>query len=361
MMQMHADKGTGDSSDDTDGGRVNPQIAQISQMRCDVEGIERAEGTRRRAWIAVVACVSLAAACGGGAEAPTGTAAPVTPTAVSAVPSPAPSVEVTATPAPATSPTVQPGVTPAPVADALEPIGFPLDPATRTDRVTGTPGTHVVSAGAGATVRETSERLQVSDDPVQANEDGWNCRVHVEYEGRSAVDWYVQPGQPVHATMDGEAMLILNTVSNAFDHYGVPREPYLGNPDRARAPVSPFPGPGGGMGLYVSIVNDRYRIDLGHLSLDATIANVPAGAFSDGHSRSTDYRATFAVPRSAASGDIIATWRVRRGDVVGFTGDTGYSEAPHLHYAITRRSDGAALCATEEAGFEDGGWLLRGG
>jgi murein DD-endopeptidase MepM/ murein hydrolase activator NlpD len=52
---------------------------------------------------------------------------------------------------------------------------------------------------------------------------------------------------------------------------------------------------------------------------------------------------------------------VRRGDVVAFTGDAGYSEAPHLHYAITRRSDGAALCATREAGFADNGWLVRGG
>ena len=69
----------------------------------------------------------------------------------------------------------------------------------------------------------------------------------------------------------------------------------------------------------------------------------------------------FSVPRVSSVGDIIATWQVRRGDVVGFTGDAGYSEAPHLHYAITRRSDGAALCATGEAGFADNGWLLRGG
>jgi hypothetical protein len=227
--------------------------------------------------------------------------------------------------------------------------------------VTGAVGSRVIVAGNGATVRETSEQLQVSDDADLANADGWDCRVHLEYEGEPAVDWYVQPGQPVYATMDGTATLILNTVVNAFDYYGVPREPYIGNPDRARAPISPFPGPGGGMGLYVSITNERFRIDLGHLSLDATIAHVPDAAFGSGYSRSTDYRARFSVPRSSPTGDLIATWQVRRGDVVGFTGDAGYSEAPHLHYAITRRSDGAALCATAEAGFADNGWLLRGG
>ena len=66
--------------------------------------------------------------------------------------------------------------------------------ATKTDRVTGIVGSRVIVAGAGASVLETSERLQVSDDPDLANEDGWDCRVHVEYEGKPAVDWYVQPG-----------------------------------------------------------------------------------------------------------------------------------------------------------------------
>jgi hypothetical protein len=271
----------------------------------------------------------------------------------------------TATVAPTSTPIAEPTPTPTiaatPSLDALEPIGFPLDPEMKTDRVAGVVGSRSIVAGGGATVRETSERLQVSDDTDLANEDGWDCRVHVEYEGKPAVDWYVRPGTPVYATMDGTATLFLNTVVNAFDYYGVPREPYIGNPDRARAPISPFPGPGGGMGLYVSIINDRYRVDLGHLTLGATIAHVPAGAFSGGYSRSTDYAVTFSAPRASSVGDIIATWQVRRGDVVAFTGDAGYSEAPHLHYAITRRSDGAALCATREAGFADNGWLVRGG
>ena len=54
----------------------------------------------------------------------------------------------------------------------------------------------------------------------------------------------------------------------------------------------------------------------------------------------------------------LASWAVRRGDVVGYSGDAGYSEAPHLHYTV-RRQGGGLLCPTAEAGFEDGGWLFR--
>lgn len=208
-------------------------------------------------------------------------------------------------------------------------------------------------------MRETSERLQVSSDPIEANRDGWDCRVHVEYESNPAADWYVQPGQPVRATMDGDATLIINTVVNAFDYYGVSREPYIGNPDRARAPVSPFAGPGGGMGVYVSVTNDRYRTDYGHFALAPTIASVPGSAFAGGYSRTFDYAAAFATPRAVSAGDVIATWHVRRGDVIGYTGDTGYSEAPHLHYAIIDRTTGLRLCPTSEPGFTAAGWLTR--
>ena len=113
------------------------------------------------------------------------------------------------------------------------------------------------------------------------------------------------------------------------------------------------------MGVYVSVANDQFRTDYGHLSLAPTIAGVPEGAFAAGYSRATDYASMFATPRSAGVGDTIATWPVHRGDVIGFTGDTGYSEAPHLHYAVTRLSDGARLCPTNEPGFDDAGWLMR--
>jgi hypothetical protein len=264
----------------------------------------------------------------------------------------------TAERSPSPTSTSTPGATVTPAA-RLEPIGFPLDPLLHADRVVGKVGARRIEAGAGPTLFDYSSRQQAAADPGQANESGWDCRVHLEYENAPAVDWYVQPGEPVRSTMDGIATLIINTTVNAFDFYGVSREPYIGNPDRARAPVAPFPGPGGGMGVYVSVANDGFRTDYGHFSLAPAIAGVPDSAFFGGYTRATDYASTFAVPRSAGAGDMIATWPVRRGDVIGFTGDTGYSEAPHVHYAITRLLDGEQLCPTNEPGFDDGGWLLR--
>jgi murein DD-endopeptidase MepM/ murein hydrolase activator NlpD len=216
------------------------------------------------------------------------------------------------------------------------------------DTVAGAAGSRVIETGAGPTIADYTEHDQPSDDPVRANASGWNCRVHVEYEGTPAVDWYVPIGTPVYATMDGTATLIVNTVANAFDYYGVDREPYIGNPDRSRAPLSPFPGPGGGMGVYVAVMNDRYRTDYGHLSLAPTLGVVPDGAFAAPYGRAFDYTSTFALPRSFDYGAQVATWRVRRGDVIGYTGDAGYSEAPHLHYVVTERATGERVCVTGE-------------
>ncbi len=243
--------------------------------------------------------------------------------------------------------------------EARQPLGYPLDPAGRTDAVTGALGSRTIAVGAGPNVREASEGRQATGDPVDEDAYGWNCATHVEYEGTPAVDWYVQAGTPVYATMDGTATLLVNTVVNAFDYYGVDREPYTGDPDRSRAPVSPFPGPGGGMGVYVSVINDEYRTDYGHLSIDATAANVPADAFVAPYSPAYAYASAFATTRGLSAAAFVATWEVRRGDVIGFTGDSGYSEAPHLHYQITRRPDGMKLCPTGEAGFAGGGWLSR--
>ena len=260
----------------------------------------------------------------------------------------------TATPTRAPSRTPTPAPTPTPTPEpAPEPAGFPLDPDLRTDAVVGEPGSRRVVAGGGATVREASIDWQTGDDPL-ANQFGRNCRVHTEYEGgEPAVDWYVPAGTPVYATMDGTATLYINTIANAFDYYGVDREPYLGNPDRSRAPIAPFPGVSGGMGVWVSIESARYRADYGHLDLDASATIVPDVFFG------IDYRTIYAAPRAGAPDAVVASLEVRRGDVIGYTGDAGYSEAPHLHYQIVRLSDGAQLCPTSEEGFADGGWLER--
>src|SRR5690606_7747969 len=138
--------------------------------------------------------------------------------------------------------------TPAPGKD--EPTGFPIAPETILGVVTGEAGSRGTDWEGGTSAAEYSRDLQVSDDADAANSMGWNCRTHVEYEGVPAVDWYIPTGTPIYATMDGQATLYIVSLPNAFGYYGADREPFLGNPDRSRALLSPFPGPGGGKGVF---------------------------------------------------------------------------------------------------------------
>jgi murein DD-endopeptidase MepM/ murein hydrolase activator NlpD len=224
--------------------------------------------------------------------------------------------------------------------------------------VTGEVGDRSIEWETGPTALEYTRDSQRLDDPDAANRSGWNCRVHVEYEGRPAVDWYIPAGTPVFATMDGTATLYAITTANGFDYYDVPREPYLGNPDRQRAGIDPFPGPSGGTGVYVEVDSGLFLTVSAHLDLRATARAVPPGAFYAGYSTNTDF-ATLFSDISADGGAAIAQWQVRRGDLIGYSGDAGYSEAPHLHYTVQRSGSNALLCPTAEAGFEDGGWLLK--
>jgi hypothetical protein len=159
--------------------------------------------------------------------------------------------------------------------------------------------------------------------------------------------------------MDGTASLMINTVSNPFDVYGVSREPYLGNPDRARAPVVPFPGPGGGMGVFVRIRNSAFQAEMGHLELIATSGVVPREAWVGGLGPDTGFASRFRELHDFRVADLAATWEVRAGDLIGYSGDSGYSEAPHLHYTIRRAGFANLLCPTTEPGFDDAGWLFR--
>jgi murein DD-endopeptidase MepM/ murein hydrolase activator NlpD len=241
----------------------------------------------------------------------------------------------------------------------LEPFGFPVNPALRTGLVIGAVGSRTIEWGQGPIVRDYSRDDQPSDDPVRANAAGWNARTHVEYEGQPAVDWYLPIGTPVVATTDGTATLLVNTVANPFDVYGVSREAYIGNPDRSRAPISPFPGPGGGQGVFVRVENRRFRTDYAHLELAPTVGLVPDWAWLGGYSANHPFAEEFAALRDFRVATPIASWDVQKGDTIGFTGDSGYSEAPHLHYTIRRAGEGSLLCPTTEAGFQDGGWLFR--
>ena len=211
----------------------------------------------------------------------------------------------------------------------------------------------------GLTAEAYSRDLQPSANADAANGMGWDCRVHVEYEGQPAVDWYIPVGTPVRSTLDGRATMYLVSLPNAFDYYDVNREPYIGNPDRDRAPLSPFPGPGGGKGVFIEVTNDAFATEYGHLNLEMTLPVVPEGAYLDGFSQAYDYATAFGTMRAFNDYTAIASWDVRAGDVIGYSGDSGYSEAPHLHYTVQRAGTSNLLCPTTEAGFEDEGWLFR--
>ena len=276
---------------------------------------------------------------------------------------PAPTASVTALPlataSPSPAPTPSATAAPTPAVESTEPRGFPIDPSMKVGLVVGVSPERSIAWGAGPDALSYSRDDQPSDDPERANGAGWNCRVHVEYEGQPAVDWYVPVGTPILATMDGTATLNVVTVSNAFDYYGAGREPYFGNPDRSRAVVAPFAGVSGGKGVFVRVENDEFVTDYGHLDPGLTIAAVEPAAFLPGYAPDSDYATLFAPLRDFRVFTTVARWTAKRGDVIGFSGDSGYSDVPHLHYAVRRAGATSLLCPTAEAGFEDGGWLLK--
>ncbi|MEX0683918.1 MAG: M23 family metallopeptidase [Dehalococcoidia bacterium] len=297
-----------------------------------------------RTLLAAFTLVLVIGACGGDDDAPT--------TSRSAT-----ATDVRSPGAPTATLTIAP--TPTERAPHPEPAGFPIDPETTLGVVASVGGTRtLVFGGGGPNADDYALYDQPSMDGDIANRSGWNCRTHVEYEGSAAVDFYIPTGTPILATMDGAVTLYAISVVNDFDRYSVDREPYIGNPDRSRAPISPFPGPSGGLGVYAQVEGESFVTEYGHLDLALTDEVVPEDAFVSGYSAESDWATLFAEVPQPRFATRIAEWQVRAGDVIGMSGDSGYSEGPHVHYAIARYS-GPLLCPTNEEGFDDGGWLFR--
>ena len=215
-----------------------------------------------------------AAACSSDSPSPTPVLTATPAASATLAPTKAPeSPTVTATPtlASATATPTSPPTTPTPRPAQEEPLGFPIDPSTRLGVVVGEVGSRTMDWEGGLTAEAYSRDLQPSANADAANSMGWDCRVHVEYEGQPAVDWYIPVGTPVRSTLDGRATMYVVSLPNAFDYYDVSREPYIGNPDRDRAPLSPFPGPGGGKGVFIEVTNDAFATEYGHLNLEMTL------------------------------------------------------------------------------------------
>jgi murein DD-endopeptidase MepM/ murein hydrolase activator NlpD len=313
---------------------------------------------RRILLIALLFACASVVACGGHDDATTGTPSPSATATHSA------SVKATRTTAPSLSGTESPTDTAQPATQTphvprLEPAGFPLDPQTPLGVVTSPVGSRtLVFDGSGPTAYDYSLNDQPSSVPDRANRSGWNCETHYEYEGIPAVDYYIPTGTPLIATMDGTATLYAVSYVNDFDRYGVSREPYLGNPDRSRAGYAPFPGPSSGLGVYVHIENDGYVTEYGHMDIGLTVNAVPASALVGGYSPSSDYGSLFADVPQPRVPTRIAEWQVAAGDVIGMSGDAGYSEAPHVHYTVQPAGE-PLRCPTDEADFTNRGWLFR--
>ncbi|MBI2907187.1 MAG: M23 family metallopeptidase [Chloroflexi bacterium] len=271
-----------------------------------------------------------------------------------------------ATPLPtAAGPTRRPAdtATPRPTAtveSADAPVGFPLAIDLRPWRVVDGPeGREVVPPDAnGPTVLEVARDFQPrAENDMEANRYGWNCRLHATYEGAPAVDWYLPRGTPVRSTMDGQAELAVITPNNSFAYYGVNPRLYLGLPSPELA-LYPFSGPSGGMGVFVSVLNGKLRAEYGHLDLTMTLGLVPDTAFLPPYSPNYGYGATFRRPLNPGQETVVARWEVRKGQTVGFIGNTGYSDVPHLHYQIVSEDRRTKYCPTLEE-FPFPGWLFR--
>lgn len=240
-----------------------------------------------------------------------------------------------------------------------EPIGFPVDPNLRPMQVIITPqGKRIAPPAAnGPTILQVAREYQTRpQNDEMSNRYGWNCRLHTYYEGAPAVDWYLPEGTPLFATMRGQAELYFITTSNAFEYYGMDGSVTLGLPDPSM-PRFPLPGPGGGMGIFVSILNGALRAEYGHLELRQTISMIQPNAYVSPFGRSYDYHSRFGRMTDYNNITLVARWNVQRGDVVGFIGNTGYSDVAHVHYQVVTRDRVTKYCPTEEQGGTSA-WLF---
>lgn len=287
---------------------------------------------------------------------------PAPPASTSLVQSPASPVPPRATPTTAIAAPVATTLPPTNTAvpRVIGPVGFPVDPTLRPLHVSyTTQGPRLLPPAAdGPTVLDVAKSIYPRpNNDAAANEFGWDCRTHAQYEDYPAVDWYLPLGTPLIATMDATATLYVIFPQNSFQYYGLDANTYLGLPNPS-LPKYPFSGESGGMGVFISLSDGVLQAEYGHTDPQRTIANVPENAFQAPYSRAFNYAARFAKPLGPNAGTAVARWSVKRGDVIGFVGNSGYSDVPHLHYQIITPDRGTKYCPSGED-LPYSGWLFK--
>lgn len=249
---------------------------------------------------------------------------------------------------------------PTPTVGPEDPTGFPLPISLKPMRVAETQNGRGVVAAAenGPTLEQVAREVQTRpQNDMESNRYGWNCRLHDKYEQTGpAVDWYLPNGTPIATVMGGQAELYIITTANSYAYYGSDIRDTLGLPDPS-VPLYPLPGPSGGMGIFVSVLNGPLRAEYGHLDLAGTMPAIPEDAFVQPFSRGFNYEARFGRPVDYRQTTLIARWTVHKGDAVGRVGNTGYSDVSHLHYQIVTADRQRKFCPTPEA-FPYSGWLF---
>ncbi len=224
---------------------------------------------------------------------------------------------------------------------------------------TGATRAVVPPAENGPTLEQVAREVQTRpQNDMESNRYGWNCRLHDKHEGTGpAVDWYLPSGTPITTVMGGEAELYVITTANSYEFYRVDPSITLGLPAPG-VPLYPLPGPSGGMGVFVSVLNGTLRAEYGHLDLPTTLPLVPESAFVPPFHRGFNYEGRFGRPIDYQQTTLIARWTARKGDIIGSVGNTGYSDVPHLHYQIVTKDRSTKFCPTREQ-FPSSGWLFQ--